>query len=54
MHNLVAKDQHCLSTPEPPQDHVAIVGMAVNMPGASSTSMLWDVLGKGLNMVSEV
>lgn len=54
MHNSVAKDQHCLFIPEPPRDHVAIIGMAVNMPGASSTSKLWEVLEKGLNMVSEV
>lgn len=54
MHNSVAKDQHCLFVPEPPREHVAIVGMAVNMPGASSTSKLWEVLEKGLNMVSEV
>lgn len=54
MHDLVAEDQRHLSILEPPQDHIAIVGMAVNMPGASSTSELWEVLEKGLNMVSEV
>ncbi|KAF8271958.1 hypothetical protein EI94DRAFT_1796609 [Lactarius quietus] len=54
MHNLVAEDQHRPSIQQPPQDHVAIVGMAVNMPGASSTSKLWEVLEKGLNMMSEV
>ncbi|KAI9443347.1 putative polyketide synthase [Lactarius indigo] len=55
-HNLVAGDQHCLSILElePHQDHVAIIGMAVNMPGAPSTSELWGVLEKGLNTVTEV
>ncbi|KAH9041988.1 polyketide beta-ketoacyl-synthase [Lactarius pseudohatsudake] len=53
-HNLVAEDQRRLSILEPLQDHVAIVGMAVNMPGASSTSELWEALEKGLNTVTEV
>ena len=53
-HNLVTEDRHRLSVLEPPRDHVAIVGMAVNMPGASSTSKLWEVLEKGLNTVTEV
>ncbi|KAH9065286.1 polyketide beta-ketoacyl-synthase [Lactarius vividus] len=53
-HDLVAEDQDRLSILEPPQDHVAIVGMAVNMPGAPSTSELWRVLEKGLNTVTKV
>jgi acyl transferase domain-containing protein len=52
--DLVAEDQGRPSMPERPQDQVAIVGMAVNMPGAPNTSRLWEVLEKGLNMVSEV
>ena len=53
-HNLVTEDRHRLSILEPRRDHVAIVGMAVDMPGAPSTSKLWEVLEKGLNMVTEV
>ncbi|KAF9263364.1 ketoacyl-synt-domain-containing protein [Marasmius fiardii PR-910] len=33
---------------------VAIVGMAVNMPGAPSVAKLWEVLEKGINTVTEV
>lgn len=36
------------------QEPIAIIGMAVNMPGASNTSQLWELLEKGLNTVSEV
>ncbi len=46
--------QHRPPILEPPRDYVAIVGMAVNMPGAPNTSKLWEVLEKGLNMVAEV
>lgn len=37
----------------PSQDPIAIVGMAVNMPGAPNSASLWDVLEKGLNTVVE-
>lgn len=40
--------------PHPTQEPIAIVGMAVNMPGAPDVSMLWEVLEKGLNTISEV
>ena len=40
--------------PEPAQDCVAIIGMAVNMPGAPNTSKLWEILEEGINTVSEV
>ncbi|KIY69501.1 ketoacyl-synt-domain-containing protein [Cylindrobasidium torrendii FP15055 ss-10] len=33
---------------------IAIVGMAVDMPGAPNISKLWEVLEKGLNTVSEI
>ncbi|EDR13531.1 polyketide beta-ketoacyl-synthase [Laccaria bicolor S238N-H82] len=36
------------------QEPIAIIGMAVNMPGASNTSQLWELLEKGLNTVSEI
>ncbi|EPQ54389.1 polyketide beta-ketoacyl-synthase [Gloeophyllum trabeum ATCC 11539] len=33
---------------------IAVVGMAVNMPGAPNTNQLWEVLEKGINTISEV
>ena len=36
------------------QDCVAIIGMAVNMPGARNTSKLWKILEEGINTVMEV
>ena len=36
------------------QEPIAIVGMAVNMPGASNVSRLWEVLEQGINTISEV
>jgi hypothetical protein len=40
--------------PEPAQDCVAVIGMAVNMPGAPNTSQLWEILEEGINTVVEV
>lgn len=37
-----------------PEDGIAIVGMGVNMPGATDVAGLWRVLEEGLNTVSEV
>lgn len=36
------------------REPVAIVGMAVNMPGAPNIAKLWEVLEQGINTVSEV
>lgn len=36
------------------EDGIAIVGMGVNMPGATDVAGLWRVLEEGLNTVSEV
>ncbi|KAJ3928286.1 MAG: polyketide synthase [Lentinula lateritia] len=36
------------------QEPIAIVGMAVNMPGSSNISKLWEVLEKGLNTLDEI
>lgn len=36
------------------QEPIAIVGMAVNMPGAPNTDMLWRILEQGINTISEV
>ena len=38
----------------PKHEPIAIVGMSFHLPGASSTSELWDLLEKGGNTVSEV
>ncbi|KAJ6485560.1 putative polyketide synthase [Mycena sanguinolenta] len=36
------------------QEPIAIVGMAVNMPGAPNAAKLWEVLENGINTVSEI
>jgi hypothetical protein len=36
------------------QEPIAIVGMAVNMPGAPNVGRLWDILANGSNTVEEV
>ncbi|CAK5263658.1 unnamed protein product, partial [Mycena citricolor] len=38
----------------PRHDPVAIVGMAINMPGAENIHELWDILQDGLNMASKI
>ncbi len=38
----------------PKREPIAIVGMAVNMPGAPDAQKLWEVLTTGINTVSEV
>lgn len=55
-HNVVFDDTKVPTILEPPspEECVAIVGMAVNMPGAPSLSKLWEVLKEGMNTVTEV
>ncbi|KAF8962959.1 polyketide beta-ketoacyl-synthase [Flammula alnicola] len=36
------------------QEPIAIIGMAVNMPGAPTVSKLWDILKSGKNTVSKI
>ena len=36
------------------QEPIAIVGMAVNMPGAPNVGRLWEILKDGSNTVEEV
>ncbi|KAJ6526457.1 polyketide synthase [Mycena capillaripes] len=36
------------------QEPIAIVGMAVNMPGAPNRTKLWEVLENGINTISEI
>ncbi|KAG6907234.1 Type I Iterative PKS [Tephrocybe rancida] len=40
--------------PQPKQEPIAIIGMAVNMPGAPNVSKLWEVLEEGINTISEI
>lgn len=49
-----AADGTLNSSPKPKQDPIAIVGMAVNVPGAPSASKLWELLENGINTISEV
>ncbi|KAJ4000729.1 polyketide synthase [Lentinula boryana] len=39
---------------KPKQDPIAIVGMAVNMPGSPNVRELWEVLQNGLNNLVEI
>jgi hypothetical protein len=41
-------------SPAPARDAIAVIGMAVDMPGATDATELWSVLEKGLNLASEV
>ncbi|KAF8157842.1 polyketide beta-ketoacyl-synthase [Crassisporium funariophilum] len=36
------------------QEPIAIIGMAVNMPGAANVAQLWDILVNGVNTVEEI
>ncbi|KAF5377903.1 hypothetical protein D9615_006799 [Tricholomella constricta] len=36
------------------QEPIAIIGMAVNMPGAPNVSKLWEILEQGINTISEI
>ncbi|VDB91855.1 unnamed protein product [Peniophora sp. CBMAI 1063] len=38
----------------PRQEPIAVVGMAVDMPGSPSTTQLWKVLEQGINTISEI
>ena len=49
-----SSDPHKPSQAPSCEDDVAIVGMAVDLPGAPDTAHLWKVLSEGINTVSEV
>lgn len=53
-HNAVFDDARKTKILEPTQECIAIVGMAVNVPGAPNSSKLWEILQKGVNTVAEV
>ncbi|KAL0573556.1 hypothetical protein V5O48_008404 [Marasmius crinis-equi] len=45
-----------LRPPERPPKHepIAVIGMAVNMPGSPNVSKLWEVLEKGINTIAPI
>ncbi|KAJ7704791.1 beta-ketoacyl synthase [Mycena rosella] len=43
-----------VSAPRTKQEPIAIVGMAVNMPGAPDAAKLWELLQNGVNTISEI
>lgn len=49
----ISSSENTLNLSQTAQQPMAIVGMAVNMPGAPSVSKLWEVLEQGLNTISE-
>jgi hypothetical protein len=53
-HNVVLDDTGKATISEPTRECVAVVGMAVNMPGAPNSSKLWEILQEGVNTVEEV
>ncbi|KAF9025646.1 ketoacyl-synt-domain-containing protein [Hymenopellis radicata] len=42
------------SVKPPTQEPIAIVGMAVNMPGSPNVAKLWEVLEQGISTISEI
>ena len=53
--DLTTLDERCgIEQNVPKQEPIAIVGMAVNMPGAPNTSQLWEILERGINTIGEV
>jgi acyl transferase domain-containing protein len=53
-HQLIFDDAKKDAISEPGQDCIAVVGMAVKLPGAPTTSKLWDILRQGINTLAEV
>ena len=54
VHHLVFDDAKKDAIFEPGQDCIAVVGMAVNFPGAPTVPKLWDILEQGINTLAEV
>lgn len=52
--DLALPDNSPISSINAKQESIAIVGMAVNMPGAPDSSKLWEILEQGINTISEV
>lgn len=51
---VVCPKEYAMPTSKTKQDPIAIIGMAVNMPGAPTASELWEVLEKGHSTVERV
>ncbi len=53
--DLTTLNEICgLAEKVPKQEPIAVVGMAVNMPGAPNTSQLWETLERGINTIVKV
>jgi hypothetical protein len=52
-HRFSVREVDPIGTNPQKQEPIAIVGMAINMPGAPDKEMLWEVLEKGINTISE-
>ncbi|KAF8330663.1 putative polyketide synthase [Amanita rubescens] len=53
--DLTTHNEICgLAEKLPKQEPIAIVGMAVNMPGAPNTSQLWETLERGINTIVKI
>ncbi len=55
-YDIVFDDTKKITILGPPssEECIAVVGMAVNMPGAPCSSKLWEILKEGVNTVAEV
>jgi hypothetical protein len=53
VHPVLICEVDPIGTHSQKQEPIAIVGMAINMPGAPDKEMLWEVLEKGINTISE-
>ncbi|KAG7094535.1 Type I Iterative PKS [Marasmius oreades] len=53
---MPAPSGSCSGQAEIPPKHepIAIVGMAINMPGSPDVAKLWEVLERGINTISEI
>ncbi|KAI0304291.1 hypothetical protein B0F90DRAFT_1809157 [Multifurca ochricompacta] len=49
---LVRSVEKALRRGEPAEGRIAVIGMAVNMPGAPDVSKLWEILEQGINTVT--
>ncbi|KIK52832.1 polyketide synthase [Collybiopsis luxurians FD-317 M1] len=53
LHDLSTNSEN-IPKSQPKQDAIAVVGMAVNMPGSPNVSKLWEILEQGINTLSEI
>ncbi|KAF5386448.1 hypothetical protein D9757_005864 [Collybiopsis confluens] len=58
-HEILLRDESLTASPilrrtQPKQEAIAVVGMAIDMPGSPNVSKLWETLEKGINTLSEI